>query len=415
MDASDRIMDPIMHMNTHHSLNFENTRVAFTSKSDRELRHAEWLFRLIGKTWLTNLAKPVTTFLLRIGFPITPLLRHTVFAQFCGGETIAECQPIVEDLYDKGGVYSILDYSIEGKDTEAFFDHTLKELLHVNQYAGSSPEVPFLVFKPSGMGRHALYEKVSSKRSLTPEETEEWSRVLSRFDRICAAVAATPAMKIMVDAEESWIQPAIDRLTEDLMIRYNQKRAVVLNTVQMYRHDRLPYLKHLYRVGRDNKIRIGIKLVRGAYMEKERERAMQMGYDSPICPDKRATDINFDQGMLYCLSRLEVFDVFAGSHNENSCRKLGMKLEELGIAKDDPRIWFGQLYGMSDHISFNLAETGHNTAKYVPYGPIREVVPYLFRRAEENSSVGSQSSRELYFIKKERLRRKRVRALKRSS
>jgi proline dehydrogenase len=391
------------------TLNFENTQIAFSSKSTTQLKKAEWLFSVVKKAWLTNLAKSITNFLLRIGFPIEPILKQTVFEQFCGGETIVQCEGTVNSLFQNGGVHSILDYSIEGKETENFFDGTLETMLKICKYGDGSPEVPFLVFKPTGMGRFKIYEKVSTQTDLNSDEALEWERIQKRFDAVCSAVANTNFLKIMVDAEESWIQDAIDTLVEEMMVKYNTERTVVFNTVQMYRWDRLSYLQRMYSFGQKNNIRVGVKLVRGAYMEKERERAFKKGYISPICEDKRATDINFDEGIHFCLNHLDVFDIFAGSHNEMSCQKLSHSLKEEGISKDDERIWFGQLYGMSDHISFNLANSGYNTAKYVPFGPVREVVPYLFRRAEENTSVGSQTSRELFFIKKELLRRKNER------
>lgn len=391
------------------TLNFENTQIAFSSKSTTQLKKAEWLFSVVKKAWLTNLAKSTTNLLLRIGFPIEPILKHTVFEQFCGGETIVQCESTVNSLFENGRVHSILDYSIEGKETEDFFDGTLETMLKICEYGDGSPEVPFLVFKPTGMGRFKIYEKVSAQIDLNADEELEWGRIQKRFDAICSAVATTSFLKIMVDAEESWIQDAIDTLVEEMMVKYNTERTVVFNTVQMYRWDRLSYLQRMYSFGQQHNIRVGVKLVRGAYMEKERDRALVKGYKSPICEDKRATDINFDEGIHFCLSHLDVFDIFAGSHNEMSCQKLSQSLKEEGISKNDERIWFGQLYGMSDHISFNLANNGYNTAKYVPFGPVREVVPYLFRRAEENTSVGSQTSRELFFIKKELLRRKNER------
>lgn len=393
------------------SPNFENTKVAFSAKSTFELKKAEWLFSMIGRSWITGLAKSITNFSLKMGLPIDPLLKYTVFGHFCGGETVEQCKGTVENMYQHGGVSSILDYSVEGKQGESFFEGTLQTLLEVCAHAKANPAVPFLVFKPSGMGRFEIYQKVSERRGLDQAEMLEWERISQRFDTICGAVAATDSLKIMIDAEESWIQKAIDGLVESMMLKYNGKRTVVFNTVQMYRNDRLSYLHNVHSFGRDHNVRIGVKLVRGAYMEKERERARTNGYESPICSDKAATDANFDSGLKFCLLNLEVFDVFVGTHNEGSCLQFSQKLNEEGMAKNDHRIWFGQLYGMSDHISFNLAKEGYNTAKYVPFGPVKEVVPYLFRRAEENTSVGSQTSRELSFIKKELQRRKKEREL----
>jgi proline dehydrogenase len=388
------------------SLNFENTKIAFSTKSNNDLKKAKLLFFLISKAWLTNIAKPITNFLLGVGFPIEPLLKYTVFKQFCGGETIDQCKPLIEKMYKKGQVHSVLDYSIEGKENENFFDGVLETQLDICRYASEISEVPFLVFKPTGMGRMEIYEKVSNQTYLDSSEILEWERIKKRFDVICNAVSKTNSLKIMIDAEESWIQGAVDELVEEMMLKYNAKRAVVFNTVQMYISNRLSYLQDIYFFGKKNNIKIGIKLVRGAYMEKERERAFIKGYNSPICIDKYSTDVNFNNGLIYCLTYLNVFDVFTGSHNEESCEMFSKKLEEKKIEKNDDRVWFGQLYGMSDHISFNLSKNGYNTAKYLPFGPIKEVIPYLFRRAEENTSLGTQTSRELLYINKELLRRK---------
>ncbi|SDB48617.1 L-proline dehydrogenase [Flavobacteriaceae bacterium MAR_2010_188] len=388
------------------ALNFENTKIAFSAKSNKELRKAELLFTLLSKAWITNLAKTITNLLLSAGFPIVPLLKYTVFEQFCGGETIKDCESTIEEMYKKGQVHSILDYSVEGKQSEEFYDQALKTMLNICEYASSVREVPFLVFKPTGMGRMEIYEKISNNFLLEGPDKLEWERIKNRINSICLSIAKTDSLKIMIDAEESWMQKAIDELIQEMMLKYNKNRAVVFNTVQMYRHDRLSYLKDIYSFGKTNRIRVGIKIVRGAYMEKERERAAQIGYVSPICRDKNSTDINFNEGLSFCLNRLEVFDIFAGSHNEESCKLFSEDLEVKGINKGDNRIWFGQLYGMSDHISFNLARSGYNSAKYVPFGPIKEVIPYLFRRAEENTSVESQTSRELFYIRKEIQRRK---------
>jgi proline dehydrogenase len=390
------------------SLNFENTKIAFSAKSNKELRKAKWLFTLISKAWLTNLVTSITNFLLGIGIPLDTILKYTVFEQFCGGETIDQCKPKIDKMYEIGQVHSILDYSIEGLQKEEFYDLTLEKLLNISQYASSVPQVPFLVFKPTGMGSMEIYEKVSDQLELDPPKIVEWERVKKRFDIICHTVAKTNSLKIMIDAEESWMQEAIDGLVKEMMLKYNGKRAVVFNTVQMYRTDRFSYLQDIYSFGKKNGTKVGIKLVRGAYMEKERERAIRKGYDSPICSDKNSTDINFNEGLSYCLNRLEVFDIFVGSHNEESCVMFSNMLKENEIKNNDGRIWFGQLYGMSDHISFNLAKNGYNTAKYLPFGPIKEVIPYLFRRAEENTSVGSQTHREVLYIKKELRRRKKT-------
>ncbi|MBA6154657.1 proline dehydrogenase family protein [Gelidibacter maritimus] len=386
-------------------INLENTRIAFANKSSKQLRKSRILFKIISNDGLVRIAKPVTNFLLRIHFPLEPILKNTVFNHFCGGETIQECKTTVNNLFKNGGVYSILDYSVEGKNEEYFFDDTLETLLRIIDFAKHSAAVPFLVFKPTGMGRPEIYEKVSSNVELTENELVEWETIKKRYDIICRNTAATGHLKVMIDAEESWMQRAVDELVEGMMMKYNKDRAVVFTTLQMYRWDRLSYLKHLHDHGTQHGIKIGVKLVRGAYMEMERERAMQNDYESPICQDKASTDLNFNNAVFYSLKNLDVFELYIGTHNELSCQVLMKDMVEKGIQTNDNRIWFGQLYGMSDHISFNLAENGYNTSKYLPFGAVRDVIPYLLRRAEENTSIGNQTTRELSLLDKEIKRR----------
>lgn len=387
-------------------INLDNTKIAFANKSNKELRKSKILFNLLSKVWILEIAKPITAFLLRIHFPIEYLLKYTVFDQFCGGETIEECKSTVNNLHEIGGVNSILDYSVEGKNEEHFFEDTLETMLRISVYAKYSEAVPFLVFKPTGLGRSEIYEKVSLNAELTEMELKEWQTIRERYDVICRVIAATDDLKIMIDAEESWMQKAIDNLAEEMMLKYNKDRTVVFTTLQMYRWDRLSYLEYLYSLGKQNGIKIGVKFVRGAYMEKEREMADLNGYESPICPDKASTDLNFNNAVSYSLNRLEVYELFLGTHNELSCQILMNGMLEKSIENNDNRIWFGQLYGMSDHISYNLAVNDYNTSKYVPFGALREVIPYLFRRAEENTSIGNQTTRELTLINTEIKRRK---------
>lgn len=392
-------------------INLDNTKIAFANKSSKQLRKSQFLFHIISKDWLVRLAKPLTTFFLQIHFPIESILKKTVFNQFCGGETIEECKTTVDNLYLSGGVYSILDYSVEGKCESHFFDQTLDTMLRVSDYAKHSAAVPFLVFKPTGLGRSEIYEKVSSGAELTAMELKEWDKIRERYDIICRSTAATGDLKIMIDAEESWIQKSIDELVEDMMVKYNKRRTVVFTTLQMYRWDRLSYLEHLYGLGNQHGIKVGVKFVRGAYMEMERERAELKKYESPICDDKASTDLNFNNAVSYSLEHLKVFELFIGTHNELSCQILMKDMRVNGIKNNDMRIWFGQLYGMSDHISYNLAKNGYNTSKYVPFGAVREVIPYLFRRAEENTSIGNQTTRELTLIDKEIKRRRENQSL----
>jgi proline dehydrogenase len=388
------------------SISFENTQVAFSLKSNKELQKAKWLFTIIGISWIPRLAKPITNFLLRIKFLIKPVFKSTVFEHFCGGETVTDCAVTIHQLYEKGRVCSIPDYSVEGKERATQFDDSLNVILDVCRVAEETNATPFLVFKATALGQFSLFEKKSRKEQLTLKETEAWNQVLTRFYTIGDMVAQSSRLKVMIDAEESWIQDAIDQIAEEMMLRYNKTRCVIFNTIQLYRWDRLAYLSKLEQKARDSNFKIGMKLVRGAYMEKERERAQKLGYKNPICSDKSTTDINFDNGTRFCLDNLNRFEVFLGTHNEASSILLTQLMKEKSISNHDKRIWFGQLYGMSDQITFNLAQEGFNTAKYLPFGPVEEVIPYLLRRAEENSSVNSQTSRELFLINSEIKRRK---------
>jgi proline dehydrogenase len=332
------------------------------------------------------------------------LIRSTVFDHFCGGVTEEDCLPVIEKMYTEGNVHSVLDYSVEGKDEEASFDDALNKILKILNFCGEKKSIPFAVFKPTGFGRFALYQKITEKKSLTAKEQEEWSRVVTRFHTACKT-AQEKNVPILIDAEESWMQDAADALIEELMEAYNKDKAIVFNTLQMYRHDRMDYLKRVYAKAQEKGYHIGMKVVRGAYMEKERERAEEKGYRSPICDTKQATDENYDAAINFIMEHPKMA-LFAGTHNENSSYLLMELARKYQIKKDDKRLWFGQLLGMSDHISFNLAKEGYNVAKYLPFGPVRDVMPYLIRRAEENTSVAGQTSRELNLLTTERKRRK---------
>ncbi|WP_459742374.1 proline dehydrogenase family protein [Polaribacter sp. OB-PA-B3] len=382
---------------------FDNTEIAFSLKTDSELERAYFLFKMIQNQPMVRIGTAVTNFALKAHLPVEGLIRSTVFDHFCGGVTEEDCLPNIEKLYTKG-VSSVLDYSVEGKEGEEVFDLTLKTILKIINFGEEKKSIPFAVFKPSGFGRFALFQKITEKLPLTVEEKSEWLRVKDRFHTVCKA-AVKQDVPLLIDAEESWMQDAADDLVEELMEKYNKDKAIVFNTLQMYRHDRLDYLKGLYERAYQKDFHIGMKVVRGAYMEKERSRAEEKGYESPICADKQATDKNYDAAILYMMEHKKMA-LFAGTHNEESSYLLLKLAEQYKIPKDDKRLWFGQLYGMSDHISFNLAELGYNVAKYVPFGPVRDVMPYLIRRAEENTSVAGQTSRELNLIKAERKRRK---------
>ena len=383
---------------------FNNTEIAFALKSDTELERAYFLFKLIDSQPLVKIGTAVTNFALKAHLPVEGLIRSTVFDHFCGGVNETDCLRVVDKMYTKG-VSSVLDYSVEGKEEEAQFDAALNMTLKTIEFAREREAIPFAVFKPTGFGRLALYEKVGDKAHLTENEQKEWNRVIERFDIACKTAFEKDVL-LLIDAEESWMQDAADAIVTDMMRKYNKQKAIVFNTLQMYRWDRLDYLKNLHEQAKSEGFYIGMKLVRGAYMEKENDRATERGLKSPICVSKEATDINYDAAVLYMIDNINKMAIFAGTHNEESSYKLMQLMQEKGIAKNDKRIFFGQLLGMSDNISFNLASEGYNVAKYLPFGPVRDVMPYLIRRAEENTSVAGQTSRELTLIKREKERRR---------
>lgn len=383
---------------------FEDTETAFALKSDSELERAYFLFKMIANEPLVRIGSAITNFAFKAHLPVDKLIRATVFDHFCGGVNEFDCLPTVDRMYQKN-VCSVLDYSVEGKETEHPLDLALDMVLKVLDFVKEKDAIPFAVFKPTGYGRFALFKKISEGKHLTDKEQAEWSRVVARFDKTCKK-ANDLDVSLLIDSEESWMQDAADALIEDMMRKYNQKKAIVFNTLQMYRWDRMDYLKDLKSKAEKDGFKIGIKAVRGAYMEKENERAEEKGYPTPICASKKETDANFDTAIAYMVENLDVISLFAGTHNEKSSYRLMELMKEKQIANNDPRIWFGQLYGMSDHISFNLADKGYNVAKYLPFGPVRDVMPYLIRRADENTSVAGQTTRELSLLKKERKRRK---------
>lgn len=383
---------------------FDNTEIAFSLKSSSQLERAYFLFSMIQNQPMVRIGSAVTNFALKAHLPIEGLIRSTVFDHFCGGVNEDDCLPIIDNMYRNGKVHSVLDYSVEGKDEEVSFDGALEKILKIINFCEEKESIPFAVFKPSGFGRFGLYQKLSEGEQLTSEEQKEWSRIIERFHKVCK-LAVEKDVPLLIDAEESWMQKAADELIEKLMELYNKEKAIVFNTLQMYRHDRMDYLKALDKKAKEKGFYIGIKVVRGAYMEKERERAEEKGYPSPICTDKNATDINYDTAIKYMMDQPKMA-LFAGTHNEDSSYLLMSLAKKHNIKENDNRLWFGQLFGMSDHISYNLANQGYNVAKYLPFGPVRDVMPYLIRRAEENTSVAGQTSRELNLLKTERKRRK---------
>jgi proline dehydrogenase len=383
---------------------FENTATAFALKSDSELERAYFLFKMISNEPLVKMGSVITNFAFKAHLPVEGLIRATVFDHFCGGINERDCLPVVDRMWEKG-VCSVLDYSVEGKEEEDPFDSATEIILTILDFVKEKEAIPYAVFKPTGFGRFALYQKIGEKKELTKDEEAEWQRVVNRFDKVCKK-AHDLEVSLLIDGEESWMQDAADNLAEDMMRKYNKKKRIVFNTLQTYRWDRLPYLKSLQeRAARDGFL-VGMKVVRGAYMEKENERAKEKGYTSPICKSKAETDDNFNATIEYMIANLDTLSIFSGTHNEDSCYRLMEMMEKKGIAKNNEHVWFGQLYGMSDHISYNLAANGYNVAKYLPFGPVRDVMPYLIRRADENTSVAGQTSRELSLLKAERKRRK---------
>ncbi len=385
-------------------LNFDNTEIAFAHKSKRELFRAYWLFRLVSSPALVTLGKVLVNVALTLRIPIGWALKGNIFAQFCGGETIADCATTTQVL-DRYRIGTILDYSVEGKETERDFDANAEEILRTIETAHGNPHIPFCVFKVTGIARFGLLQKLNENQSLNTLEAAEFDQVKKRINRI-AQRAYDTGTPLFIDAEESWIQNTIDQLCHELMQLYNGERAIIYNTAQMYRHDRLDFLKSAVADAQEHGYHYGVKLVRGAYMEKERDRAADRGYASPIQATKAATDRDFDAAIAFCIEHINHVAFCAGSHNENSAIYLAELMAKHGLNPNDDRVYFAQLYGMSDHISFNLSHAGYNVAKYVPYGPIREVIPYLIRRAEENTSVKGQTGRELSLILRERARRK---------
>jgi proline dehydrogenase len=355
---------------------------------------------------LVNFGTPFLTAALNLHLPIKWAIMGTIFKQFCGGENIEQCTVTIKEL-GKSHVGAILDYSVEGEKNEKAFDATCEETIATIRKAAAQPNIPFSVFKVTGLAPFALLEKKQAGTAFTTEENAAWDRVYDRVNRICA-MAAEMQVRIFFDGEETWIQDTIDSLCYEMMDKYNKLMPIVFNTYQIYRWAALPNLKTAVQVAQEKGYFFGAKLVRGAYMEKERERAAIMGYKDPIQPNKQATDADYDAAMLFCLDHLQLVSFCAGTHNENSSKLLANEMLSRGIDKSDERIYFSQLLGMSDNISFTLAQLGFNVAKYVPYGPVASVMPYLVRRARENTSIAGQSSREFNMIEKEMDRRKAV-------
>jgi len=386
-------------------VNFKNTEVAFISKSNTDLRKAQFLYRVMASPIITRISKIMTQFAMSIHFPIKWIVKPTIYNLFVGGETISECTPTVKVLSNHN-VKAILDYSVEGKEAIEDINKALEETLNSIKNAGTNNNIPFAVFKPTAFTTSNVLTKTSAGEEMSEEEKKEAQNFKDRVNTLCKA-AYEANIPILIDAEDSWYQNFIDETTEEMMLLYNKEKAIVFNTWQMYRHDRLEHLKKTYEKAVAKNYFLGAKFVRGAYMEKERERAKEKGYESPICNDKDATDKSYNDALRFSFEHKDIISIFNGTHNEKSTLLLAELMEKEGIEKNDNRFWFAQLYGMSDNISFNMAKTGYNVSKYLPYGPVKHVLPYLFRRAEENTSVKGQTSRELALISTEIKRRKK--------
>ena len=385
-------------------LSFDNTEIAFKHQSNKELKQSFWLFKAISNNLLVKIGPFFTKLALGIKLPISAVIKATIFKQFCGGEDIQECTSVIHKLA-KENVGTILDYSVEGEEFEEAFDHTQSEIINTIKKAVELPHaIPFCVFKVSGIARFALLEKINAQEELSKLEQYEWEKALARVNAICE-VASQYQKKIMIDAEESYIQDAIDQIALDMMAKYNKTTAIVYNTYQLYRHDKLASLIADTTIAQTTPFILGAKLVRGAYMEKERKRAKMLNIPSPIQPNKEATDRDYDAAISFCLENINHVSFIAGTHNQKSCEILAERMEFLALQPNHQHVYFSQLLGMSDNLSFNLANAGFNVAKYVPYGPVKSVLPYLFRRAEENTAIAGQMGRELTLIDREIKRR----------
>jgi proline dehydrogenase len=391
-------------MTNNKEISFDDTFIAFSSKTDKELKRNYALFAIMDKNLIVKLGTFFVNAALKLKLPVKNLIKNNLFNHFCGGESIEDSENTINELaaYNIG---TILDYAVEGENNEEAFNHTAEEIIRTIHRAKNDPNIPFCVFKPTGMASINLLEKVQLGKPLSELEKEEFENIRIRWDRVCGE-SYNNGVKIFIDSEDSYIQDPIDELTYELMEKYNNEEAIVWNTYQMYRVGMLKNLEEALKMAKDKKYFFGAKLVRGAYMEKERERAAERGYPDPIQPNKPATDQSYDDALRFCINNNDMVSVCSGSHNENSNYLLARLMGEAGMKNDDPRVFFAQLYGMSDHISFNLAKAGYNVVKYVPYGPVESVVPYLLRRAEENTSIKGQSGREFLLIKKEIKRRK---------
>lgn len=386
-------------------IKFDNTEIAFAVRSDAELERSYFVFSMMKYPFIVKAGTFMTLMALRIKLPVKKLIKKTLFYQFCGGESIEGCDHSIKNL-SNFNVKTILDFSAEGQEDEGSFDQTRDQVIATAQVAKDHSDIPFCVVKLTGLGSRELMSKVQAGKELTQQEIEAFQRFKNRVDAI-AQTAHDNGIKFMIDAEETWIQEVIDRVCYDLMLKYNKQRPVVYNTYQFYCHEALEKMKKGYEEITTAGCFFAAKFVRGAYMEKERERAEEKGYRDPIQPTKQATDADYNSAQEFAIQHIEKYSLLSGTHNEYSCAYLADLMAKHGVEKNDERVYFAQLLGMSDHISFKLSSEGYNVAKYMPYGPVEKVLPYLFRRAEENTSIKGQGSREYTLIKKEIHRRKK--------
>jgi len=387
----------------HTKIDFSNTQIAFQTKSNKELRNSYMLFKAIGYNWLVQAGPKMVELAFSLGLPIKGIIKKTVFHQFCGGENIQDCEKNIQ-LMHQFNVGTILDYSVEGEEREEVFEATAKEIIQTILKAKANPAIPFSVFKVTGVARFELLSKINARLALTEQEQAEFNQVKRRIQLICE-MAHSHQVRLFIDAEESWIQDAIDEIALEMMLHFNKERAIIYNTIQFYRQDRITFLKKSVEHAQLHNYYYGVKLVRGAYMEKEALRAQELQYKNPIQPNKAASDADYNSGLAYCIEHIDRVSLCAGTHNEESCKYLISLMQAASIPANDSRIFFSQLFGMSDNLSYNLANAGYCVAKYLPYGPVKAVLPYLFRRAQENTSVQGQAGRELSLVQTELRRR----------
>jgi proline dehydrogenase len=386
------------------ALDFSNTEIAFSRKTNADLKKTAWLFRMMNNPSLVKIGNTVALKAVEWRLPFAEMvIKKTIFQQFCGGTTLLNAAPAMDQLA-QFKTNSILDFGVEAKESEEEFNKTMVENIRAIEFASKSKHIPFIVIKITGLTRFDLLAKIQSTAPLTFDEQNEYFSASKRIDAICYA-GKEKGISVLIDAEESWIQDAIDRIANMMMMRYNKDKVVVYNTFQMYRHDRLDFLKESYNLAREKGFLLGAKIVRGAYMEKERARALEMGYATPINPDKVATDKMFNEALVFCVFNFEHIACINATHNAQSSVLLAEMMEEMGIARDHSHFYFSQLFGMSDNITFNLASAGYNVAKYIVYGSVKDVVPFLLRRAQENTSITGDMSREYGLITKEIKRR----------